>query len=319
MVAAPQRWLMADSSRQAVTSIFGCGSAASGLAGQIPMNSKIAALLCATVFSSLACGEKSDTRRYDLTGRVVSVNAEDRRLVVDHEDVPGFMPAMTMPFSVRDESILQTVSSGDKIQAILVVRGDRSWLEQLVVTGKGEPVEAPPIPNEPNPGDPVPDLTLVNQDGKPIHLGQYQGKALLVTFIYTRCPLPEFCPRMTGHFEKLEQALREDSALYDRTHLLTVSFDYDYDSPDVLKAYAAARIAGHTGSFDHWEFAAGSKEEVVAVTRFFGLTFWPEEDQIVHSLRTAIVGPDGNLYKLYRGNEWEPEDILDDLKRMVKD
>ena len=275
------------------------------------------ALLCAAVFLSLGCGEKSDTRQYDLTGRVVSVDAEDRRLVINHDDVPGFMQAMTMPFSVRDESILRTVSPGDKIQAVLVVTGERSWLEQLVVTGKGEPLdEPPPIPNEPNPGDPVPDLTLVNQDGQPIHLGQYRGKTLLVTFIYTRCPLPEFCPRMTSHFDKLEEMLREDSALYDRTHLLMVSFDHEYDSPDVLRAYAAARIPGHTGSFDHLELATGSKEEVVAVTKFFGLTFWPEENQIVHSLRTAIVGPDGHLYKLYRGNEWEPEDLLEDLKQM---
>jgi protein SCO1/2 len=281
------------------------------------MRTKSAALVGAAVLLSLACGKETDARRFDLTGRVVSIDSEAGRLVVNHDEIPGFMQAMTMPFSVRDASILEKVSPGDEIQAVLVVNGDRSWLEQLVVTGKGEPLdEPPPIPNEPNPGDPVPDLTLVNQNGQPIHLGQYRGKILLLTFIYTRCPLPEFCPRMTSHFEDVEKALREDSALYDRTHLLMVSFDHEYDTPEVLRAYADTRIPAHTGSFDHFELATGSKEEVVAITKFFGLTYWPEENQIVHSLRTAIVGPDGTLHKLYRGNEWEPEEILEELKRM---
>jgi protein SCO1/2 len=282
------------------------------------MNHKGAVVLSAAgLLFLVACGEKSETRRFDLTGRVVSVDAEERRLVVNHDEVPGFMQAMTMPFSVHDNAALETVSPGDEIQAVLVVTGDRSWLEQMVVTGKGAPLdEPPPIPNEPSPGDPVPDLTLVNQNGQPIHLGQYRGKTLLVTFIYTRCPLPEFCPRMTSHFEKLEEALRKDSTLYNRTHLLMVSFDHEYDSPEVLRDYATSRIPGLAGSFDHFELATGSQEEIVAVTSFFGLTYWPEENQIVHSLRTAIIGPDGNLEKLYRGNEWEPEDIMEDLKQM---
>ena len=230
------------------------------------------------------------------------------------------MQAMTMPFTVKDSWVFQAVGPGDELQATLVVTDESSWLEELVINKKGAAGDAaeplPPIPGEPNPGDLVPEFTLVNQDGRPIQLGQYRGKAVVVTFIYTRCPLPEYCPRMTGHFAQLEQALQKEPELYEKTHLLTVSFDYEHDSPDIIREYARTQVPEHSGRFDHWELATGSAEEVQAITTFFGLTYLPEQDQYVHSLRTGVIGPDGKLFEIYRGNEWEPMDILNDLRSM---
>jgi protein SCO1/2 len=254
-------------------------------------------------------------KRYELSGKVVAVDEESRRLTVAHDDIPGFMVAMTMPFTVNDDWVYQTVTPGDEIEATLVVTDETSWLEDLVVSRQGEATEPmPPIPSEPEPGDPIPAFTLVNQDGESIHLGQYRGKALVLTFIYTRCPLPEYCPRMTSHFARLEKMLRERPELYEKTHLLTVSFDPDYDTPAVLREYARNQVEDHQGSFEHWELATGNHDEVEAIALYFGLTVVPETDQFVHSLRTAVIGPDGKLVKLYRGNAWEPSDIFHDLQ-----
>lgn len=229
------------------------------------------------------------------------------------------MPAMVMPFQVKDDWVFQAAKEGDEIRATLVVSDESSWLEEVVIVGQSSVDAAgpsPAIPGEPRPGDTVPDFTLINQDGHAIRLGQYRGKAVVLTFIYTRCPLPEYCPRMTSHFAKLEDALQEEPALHEKTHLLTVSFDFEHDSPAILRQYAGARIPGHSGSFRHWELATGSEDEIQDITGFFSLTFVDDRDQFVHSLRTAIIGPDGRLVTLYRGNDWEPEDILEDLKRL---
>jgi protein SCO1/2 len=245
----------------------------------------------------------------------MSVDTDSNRVTIAHDEIEGFMQAMTMPFSVRDPSELEGVNPGDEVEAILVVSDERSWLENLVIRQKGDVDEEPllPIPGEPVLGEIVPDFTLLNQDGKPIHIEQYRGKALVITFIYTRCPLPEFCPRMTGHFAMLEKALETEPELYSKTHLLTVSFDHEYDTPEVLRDYASTKIPEHSGSFEHWELATGSKEEILAITKYFGLTYVLEVDNFVHSLRTGVIGPDGRLREVYRGNDWEPNEVLGDL------
>jgi Cu/Ag efflux protein CusF len=117
---------------------------------------------------------------------------------------------------------------------------------------------------------------------------------------------------MTERFAEVEKLLKGDGPLYARTQLLMVTVDPDYDRPAVLRSYGQA--AAGLRAFDHWEFATGSREEVKGVASWFGLEYWPDKDQIIHSLRTAIIGPDGKLAKIYHGNEWKPEDVISDLK-----
>jgi protein SCO1/2 len=288
------------------------------------MTNKLLLSFLATAILHLAISCDSRARRFELTGSVVRIDREAGRVTVAHDNIPGFMDAMTMPFTVQEPGALDSLAPGDGVSAILVVTEEASWLEDLVVTRKmGEKATAdsavppPPVtPEEPQPGQPVPGFSLVNQDGRPIHLAQYRGKALVLTFIYTRCPLPDFCPRMTRHFVELEESLNEEPELYHKTHLLSVSFDPEYDTPAVLKEYAQDQLPDRSVPFDHWELATGSEEEIKEITSFFGLSYWSEPDQIVHSLRTAVVGPDGTLFKLYRGNEWTPSEILSDLRKM---
>ena len=262
----------------------------------------------------------SSSPRYPLAGKIISIDQSKRKLVVSHAEIPGYMPAMVMPFQVKETAQLGSLARGDEIAATLVVNGKEAWLEELRVVRKGESAADPrdgEINALPHEGDPVPGFTLISQDGKRISLKQYRGKALLITFIYTRCPLPDYCPLMSSNFAEIDKALHQEPALYAKTHLLSVSFDFEHDSPAVLRSYGAAYTERYsTETFAHWEFASGSAAEVKAIAKFFGLQYESKSDQIVHSLVTAIVSPEGKIFKIYSYNDWKPADVLRDLRGM---
>ncbi|MCA1557443.1 MAG: SCO family protein, partial [Acidobacteria bacterium] len=260
-------------------------------------------------FTSFSCRAPQDSeappdaRRYDLKGKVVAVDKKQNRVTVQHEEIAEYMEAMTMPFAVRkkDYWALDVLKPGDQLTASLVVDGGLSWIENIVITqasanttsDKTETTE-----READPGDDVPNFTLINQDAKKISLAQYRGRVLILTFIYTRCPLPDYCPLMSNNFAAIEKELKKNAQLYDRTHLLSISFDTEYDTPKVLKSYGGAYTENYTNeTFSHWEFATGTPEEIRAIASFFGLRYYKESNQIVHGLRTAIITPEGKVYK----------------------
>ncbi|HYH86108.1 MAG TPA: SCO family protein [Pyrinomonadaceae bacterium] len=270
-----------------------------------------------TLFASCA-GKRLEERRYDLKGKVVSVDRVKGAVTVDHEDIAGFMPAMRMPFPLHDADVLKEVDGGDVIQATLVVTDESYRLENIFLT-KGQPgaaAQATPTDGlaEPQPGAEIPDVKLLNQDGKPFTTRQLRGRALVVTFIYTRCPLPDQCPLMSANFAQLNAELAKDPDARKKTRLLSVTLDPEYDKPEVLRRYGAA-YAG--GNFDNWDFATGDPAEIRRLAQSFGLMYKAENDQVVHSLRTALVMPDGKLYKIYRGNEWKPADVLQDISALL--
>jgi protein SCO1/2 len=263
-----------------------------------------------------ACQHAGETgiRRYHLRGTVVQVDRSLQHLVVNHEEIRGFMAAMTMPYPVADAQALDELSPGDQITADVVVTASEIHLENIVVVkksdGKAAAARAPSKQNQP-----APDFALVNQDGKRIHLAQYRGKAVLLTFIYTRCPLPDYCPLVSHNFAEIEKQLVNSPDIYAKTHLLSISFDSQYDTPKVLRNYASGFVADrgpHT--FEHWEFATIPAAENSEVTKFFDVFVTQEQGQITHSMDTAILSPDGRICKTYTGNEWKPADVLADLK-----
>lgn len=257
-------------------------------------------------------------KRYELKGTVVSVDKPNRSATIQHGEIKGYMEAMTMPYKLKDTWPLDVMKPGDSIQATLVVTDDDAWLEDVVIMQQSAvPSSAPTVAtsSQPKPGDAVPDFHLVNQDNKPVHLAQYQGKLLLVTFIYTRCPLPDYCALMSNNFADIDGELQLDPALYKQTHLLSISFDPEHDTPYILRSYGETRTGKYDKeTFEHWEFATGTPEEVKKMAQFFGLTYIPENNQIVHTLQTALITPDGKIAKLYSGNEWKPADVLQDIK-----
>ena len=276
------------------------------------------ALLFSAVLCLSACAGKpaEEARRYELKGKVISVDLAKGEVKVEHEDIPDFMSAMTMDFPVRDAEALKAMGAGDRVQATLVVTDDAYWLENPIIS-KGQP--GAPVTatfngaREPKPGDEMPDVKLVNQDGRPFNTRQLKGRAVVVTFIYTRCPLPDQCPLLSANFAQLNSALNADPELRKRARLLSVTLDPEFDKPEVLKSYGAT-YAG--GKFDNWDFATGDPAEVRRFAESFGLIYKAEGGQVTHSLRTALVGADGKLIKIYRGNEWKPEEVLGDLKNL---
>jgi protein SCO1/2 len=262
------------------------------------------------------CREEVPEQRFELEGRVVSVDAAAGTVTVDHRAVEGFMSAMTMPFPLKDRWAFDRLKPGDGLSANLVVKGKDYWLEGIVISRSNATTDVAAEATEPAPGADVPDAALTNQSGRPIRLSDHRGKALLLTFIYTRCPLVEFCPRMTNQFGALESKLREFPALYEGTHLLSVSFDPDYDTPEKLERYARqmAEVKGDT--FEHWEFAVADAENLGILSDFFGLQLQVTPDEIVHNLRTALIGADGKLVRIYRGNEWTVEEVFSDVEAL---
>ena len=277
-------------------------------------------LICLTVLASCnkppsqppaATTATTAAKRYQLTGRVVSTDKRGSSVMIDGDEIPGFMGAMTMPYTVKDLTLLDKLTPGDKITADVVVQGDDSWIENVVVTGH---TTAPPKPitelHIPAAGDSVPDFKLVNQDNRKISLRQYRGRTLLLTFIYTQCPFPDFCPRLSRQFAEINRQLQSNPALYAKTHLLSISFDPEHDTPKALRAYAFS-VSGSKNAalFQHWEFAVPRASDLPAIATFFGLVYDKEGVVINHSLSTAVVGPDGRIFKWYP-DDWQPADVI---------
>ena len=265
----------------------------------------------------------ANEKRYPINGKIVAVDKNDRTATISHEDIIGYMPAMTMPFKIKNDADLEMMKPGDQITGTLVVDDTSSWVEIATIAEGAAPLSpTADVPSEPKPGEDVPDFGLTNQDGKRIHLAQYRGKALALTFVYTRCPQPDQCTLMSTNFATVDKELQKEPDIYAKTHLLTVSFDPDYDTPKVLRSYGASHTGRYSDeTFQHWEFATGTKDEVKGVAQFFGLRYFQDtesgDEQVIHSLRTAVIGPDGKLVKLYRGNEWKPAEIVSDLNALA--
>jgi protein SCO1/2 len=263
----------------------------------------------------------SQFKTYPLRGKVVSTDSASGEVTLDHQAIPGFMGAMTMPYKLRDTRILGELHPGDLITADVLVSqtSDAVFVDHIVITGQAKPDYRPTVQfHVPQPGDTVPDFHLTNQDGHSIHIDQFHGKALLVTFIYTRCPLPDFCPRVTRNFAVIEKSLAAYPNLYAHTHLLCTSFDPAQDTPARLKSYGETYIGSTAPKvFSHWDFAVPTKSGLPAMAHYFDVGITNEaNDTITHTLSTTLIGPDGKVVRFYPGNEWTPADVLADIAKL---
>jgi protein SCO1/2 len=260
---------------------------------------------------------------YKLRGKVVSTNAATGEVTLDAGAIPGFMDAMTMPYKLKDANILSELHPGDVITADVLVSQDANadvLLDHIVIVGQAKPDYKPTaLYHVPVPGDAVPDFKLRNQDGRQIHLGQFKGKALLVTFVYTRCPLPDFCPRVTRNFAAVDKQLLANPALYGKTHLVCVSFDPEHDTPERLRAYGATYIGSDAkNAFTNWDFAVPQKPVLAEMAKWFDVGMSDAPDgTITHTLSTTLIGRDGKVVQFYPGNEWTAQDVLGDLKQLA--
>jgi protein SCO1 len=262
-------------------------------------------------------------KRYPFTGRVISVNAQDQSAIIDGDMIQGYMEAMTMSYKIKPASTVNQLAPGDSISAQVVVVESAGkdpntdpdyWIENVKVTGHAAAKPAAPSStlHMPAPGEGVPDFSLTNQSGKQVSFRQYRGKVLLVTFIYTRCPFPDFCPRMSANFAEIYKQTAANPALAG-THLLSISFDPEHDTPMVLRDYAYSVAHTHEAAlFQRWEFAVPRPADLPRLADFFALTVKPEGGLITHNLSTAVIGPDGKIVSWYHDGDWQISDLIKD-------
>jgi protein SCO1/2 len=209
---------------------------------------------------------------------------------------------------------------GDLIAAEVVTANDGNdfWLEDVRITDKSgrKTAQAPAAPQRLQPGERVPDLPLVNQDGKTIRLDDFKGKAVLLTFVYTRCPLPAFCPRLSSQFAKIHEDLAKTPDIYGKTHLLTISFDPKYDTAPVLRRYGLAYLDNDPTGFSHWEFASASPGDLRKLADAFGLVYFEADNQISHTMDIVLITPQGTIAK-YWSNNWATAELESALRKQA--
>ncbi len=261
---------------------------------------------------------KNAPKQYPVRGTVISTDPANGEVLLKHDAIPGLMPAMTMSYRLDNPSILPELHPGDLITATLLADLDDAGptnlrLTNIVVIAQARPDYKPKVNyHVPAKGDDVPNFALLNQSDRKIDLKQFHGKVVLMTFIYTRCPLSDYCPRMSRNFATIDKTLQSDPALYKDTHLLSVSFDPTYDTPKVLRSYGEAYTGNYVNeTFKHWEFAAPSVAELPKMEQFFDIGVTPAKDgTLQHSLSTVVIGKDGKIFAFWPTNDWTPAEVL---------
>lgn len=258
-------------------------------------------------------------RRFQVKGILRAINFADHEVTIEHQEIPDYMPEMTMPFTVKDMAEVQALSVGDALQFEFIVTKGDSWITgiqkvdaaavRLAHSGLAAAAENAERLKE---GDPLPDFQLTDDQGRAIKRATFEGKPLVLTFIFTRCPVPNFCPRMSGNFAALVKATANDPKLRD-TNLLSVTIDPDYDTPQILTQYAES-YRGDAG--DRWRFGTGARDQVGKLTAAFAVQVKPENGTLVHGLATALIDRHGKIRKIWRGHAWEVEEVLAELAKL---
>jgi protein SCO1/2 len=280
-------------------------------------------IVLSLLLACAAAGCGASERSYSLQGQILDVAADHQQATIKHDEIKGLMPAMTMPYKVKNPELLSGMAPGDLVNATLVIVSNDAYLTAVKKVGQA-PIEKPAVAETPSAssgfellkiGDLAPDMEFVNQDGQKQRFSSLRGAPVAITFIYTSCPLPTFCPLMDRHFASIQQVIKSDPALK-KVHLVSVSFDPITDTPPVLKKHARELSADPS----RWTFFTGDRDEIDRFASRFGVAVTRELNDardITHNLRTAIVDANGKLVKVYTGNEWTPAQVLADLRSVT--
>jgi len=251
-------------------------------------------------------------------GLVREISPDRHKAVIRHEAIPGYMPAMTMEFNVKNSNELSGIAAGDTIAFQLTATEETHWIENVRKLASGTngvaAAKAESVPSrvaELKPGDTLPDCELTAENGKSIRFSDFRGKAVAFTFIFTRCPLPDFCPRVGSHFAKARDLLRASTNAPANWQFLSISFDPDFDKPAVLSSYANYY---RNGNADRWLFAAAPVSSLAQLAPRLDLLVNREPGgSISHNLRTVVLDPRGHIYRQFDGNQWTPAQLAQAL------
>jgi protein SCO1/2 len=265
----------------------------------------------------------ADTNRqvFTVKGILKEVKRNGKTAIIKHEEIPNYMPAMTMPLDVKDTNQLRGLNPGDEISFKLIATEDDAWIEEVVKLNipTPSPTELPTrrtvsIVRDVEPleiGDPTPAYQFTNQFGKAVTLEQFRGQAVALTLIFTTCPLPTFCPRMSQNFADVQSKMKGASGAPTNWHLVSLTIDPEKDTPEVLKAYAERYNYDPT----HWSFLTGDIIDVTALSEQLGGMFWREGELLNHNLRTAVFDTQGRLQKIVMGNEWKSDELVEEISK----
>jgi protein SCO1/2 len=277
-----------------------------------------AALVLALVVAA-ACSRPPAPKHYQLKGQILAVLADRQQLTIKHGDIEGLMPGMTMSFPVASPDLMKGRTAGELITATLEVGDNGARLVEITHIGSA------PLPEHTNEaelvagllsvGDETPDAALIDQDNRRRSLAEWRGTITLITFIYTSCPLPNFCPLMDQNFARIQAAVAATPALAGKVKLISISFDPDRDTPEVLARHAAGLHADPAV----WTFLTGDRVTVDRLAAKFGVgVIRDDSDQIAHNLRTTLVGADGRIVRIYSGSDWTPSGVMADITALAK-
>jgi protein SCO1/2 len=278
-------------------------------------------------FLAGGCGTTPpEERNYEIRGQIVGLRQDTREVRLAHEDIPGLMQGMTMSFGVQEGESLEGLQLGDLVRATLIVSDFNARLAGIERTGHAplekdanpDPLASPPA-RPPldllEPGQPVPDQSFIDQDGQPFSLASTRGRAVALTFIYTRCPLPDFCPLMDRNFLAAQRAVEARTDLQGRVQFLSVSFDPEFDTPPVLRRHAET-LGAH---LDTWRFLTAGPDAIDDFATRFGVSVAREDGgTLAHNLRTAVIGPDGLVLVLLSGTDWTAAQLVSELAAALK-
>jgi len=285
-------------------------------------------LLCGCLaLALLGCGRSTNldegADHYDTRGVVRGFSPDRSTIEIQHENIPNFMPSMTMPFVARDPKQIADLKSGDPISFRMTVTEKDFWIENVKKIRREEVNVAEPKQTSSvstggearlKEGDEMPAFSLTNQNGERVSLDTFHGQPLVLTFVFTRCPVPNFCPRMSNNFEELQAAIKASGGTLATTRLLSITLDPDYDTPKVLNDYAAF----HHADSKIWSFATGDEKEIDSLTRAFSVYRQNEGGTISHGLATALINPNGTLERIWRGNAWTPAEVIEAVRPETK-
>ena len=272
--------------------------------------------------SAQPAAQSTNVRVFQVKGVVKAVRPERKEIEIKHEAIPDYMPAMTMPFDVRDTNLLTGLKPEQPVSFRLNVTDTDGWIDEIKDLGAPSLTKAdaaaPPgtkVVRTLNVGEPLPEFHLTNELGQPITTSQYKGQALAITWLFTRCPFPTFCPRLANDFSETQEKLAGLAGGPTNWHLLTVSFDPEFDTPAALKTYALA----HHYDPAHWTFATGNLDEITGMGDLFGLVFWHDSaGSITHNMRTVVIDADGRLQKVFEGKEWTSAELAAEVVKAAK-
>jgi len=260
---------------------------------------------------------------FEVKGVIKDLKPDGKTVEIRHEAITNYMPAMVMPFEAKEPKELIGLKAGDQVKFRMTVTRDDVWIDQIQKLSVGNPTQLPSkegvfhFSRDVEPlqiGDPLPEYHFTNEVEQAVSTSQFKGNAVAITFIFTRCPLPNFCPRMTSNFQEVQNKLLALTNGPANWHLLTISFDPEFDTPVILKAYAERFKADPK----HWTFLTGEITEISTISGQFGQMFWKEEGALNHNLRTAVIDASGRVQKIFQGNTWTTDDMVAEIVKAAE-